>query len=120
MKYGLFYGSLKSGMYNFDRFGKGTQKYVKTVKLDGYELYNLGAYPGLTKGKGKVTFELHEVDDKAFEHIKQMELGAGYREETVNVDGIPATLYIYENKYGRLTDKDKVESGNWVEKPRKW
>jgi gamma-glutamylcyclotransferase (GGCT)/AIG2-like uncharacterized protein YtfP len=110
MKLALFYGSLKKREFNFDRFGAGTQKFIKTVELDGYDLYDLKYYPGLTKGKGRVTFELHEVDDRAFDSISRMEAGAGYSLGEEKVDGKEAAVFFYE---GDLSEYKKIESGNW-------
>lgn len=107
----LVYGSLKQNHYNFNRCGP--QKYIKTFQLDGYDLYSFGAYPGIIPGKGKLTVELHEVNEDTLRHIRGMELGAGYREEFVDVDGQKAALYVYENRYDRLKPEQKVESGNW-------
>jgi gamma-glutamylcyclotransferase (GGCT)/AIG2-like uncharacterized protein YtfP len=107
----LCYGSLKRNSYNFDRFGKDTQKYIKTLELEGYDLYDLGPYPGLTKGDGKVTVELHEVEDGAFSYIKRMEAGAGYSEGKEIVDGIEASIFFYE---GNLEGNPKIDSGEWI------
>src|SRR4051794_11180989 len=121
MKYALFYGSLKrhagangEAGFNFDRFGRGTQKYLKTVKLGGYNLYDLKWYPGLTKGKGAVLAELHEVEDRAFEGIQQMEFSANYSEEKVknipDFDNIEASIFFYE---GNLEGKPLIKDGIW-------
>jgi gamma-glutamylcyclotransferase (GGCT)/AIG2-like uncharacterized protein YtfP len=118
MKYALFYGSLKQNHYNFGRCGD--QKYIKTLQLDGYDLYSLGAYPGIVPGTGKLTVELHEVDEKTLQNIRYMELGAGYEEKMIDIDGKPATLYIYKNKFNRLSEKSKIPSGNWEPKHSKW
>jgi gamma-glutamylcyclotransferase (GGCT)/AIG2-like uncharacterized protein YtfP len=113
MKHALFYGSLKQGEFNFDRFGQGSQKYIKTVTLDGYNLYDLSWYPGLTKGDGKVIVELHEVDDHAFENIKRMEAGAGYIEGKEKIDDVEASIFFYK---GNLQGKPLIQNGNWTGK----
>jgi gamma-glutamylcyclotransferase (GGCT)/AIG2-like uncharacterized protein YtfP len=112
IKHGLFYGSLrKVEGYNFGRCGK--QKYIKTLTLDGYDLYSLGAYPAVVDGKGKVVVELHEIPNaQTAEYIRQMELGAGYEERVVNVDDVDAYLYVYKGN-NRLNPELKVEHGDW-------
>ena len=97
-KYVAVYGSLRKNHYNFNACGE--QKYIKTLQLNGYDLFSLGSYPGIVPGKGTLTVELHEVDEDTLRTIRHMELGAGYREENINIDGKNAALYIYENKYG--------------------
>src|SRR5438067_1043572 len=106
MKYCLFYGSLKQDEYNFNRFGEGTQKYIKTLTLEGYDIYDLGYFPGLTKGDGKVVVELHEVQDDAFEGIVRMEKGAGYVEGKEMIDGVEAAIFFYN---GDLSRYPKIE-----------
>lgn len=115
----LFYGSLRRGSegskgektYNYGRFSG--QEFIKTIKLDGYQMYNLGTYPAVTKGKGTITVELQEVDESSAQRIRWMELGAGYTAVKIPVDNEEATMYIYEeNLDGRYP---QIKSGNWLE-----
>lgn len=111
MKHCLFYGSLKSNHYNFGRFSG--QKLIKSdIKLEGYEMFNLGAYPCIVEGKGTVTAELQEVSDEAYANIQRMEAGAGYSRKEIDIDGVKATLFIM-NKEEIGDWAKKVESGNW-------
>jgi gamma-glutamylcyclotransferase (GGCT)/AIG2-like uncharacterized protein YtfP len=113
-QYMLFFGSLRKNSkrgYNFDRFGKGSQKYIKDIELSGYEMYSLTYYPAICKGNGKVKFELHKVDNHAAEMINGMELGAGYTPVKINVDNIEATFYMMDKE--KLKGREKVESGDW-------
>lgn len=108
-KYCLFYGSLKQGKRNFNRFGG--QNYIKTLELDGYEMYDFKYYPGICGGNGKITVELHSVELDSFENIRGMELGAGYKEKLLTVDNINATLFVMD-KY-QVKRFPRVENGNW-------
>lgn len=109
MPHMLFYGSLRKDQYNFRRFSHRLT-YIKTLSLDGYELYNLGMYPGLVKGKGKVVVELHEATAEAYSAIRRMELEAGYIENLTQVGDCFASLFIYNRPLG---EAEKVESGDW-------
>ena len=118
MKYLLVFGSLRKNSkrgYNYDRFGKGSQKYIKDVELNDFEMYNLGSYPAICKGKGKIKCELHEVEDTAAHSIERMEIGSGYDGMTIKTQLedkiIDATIYTWPKE--RLTRFPKVESGNW-------
>lgn len=96
MKHILVFGSLRQHSkrgYNFDRFGKGSQKFVKNVTLNGYDMFDLGAYPAIAEGKGTIKAELHTVTDEAFARIQRMEAGAGYGEKTEKIDGVEATIF---------------------------
>lgn len=109
-KYALFYGSLKKDHYNFNRFGG--QTFVKEVELDGYELFNLGSYPAILEGKGKIIAELHEVTPEAFASIRRMEIGAGYSEKQKEIDGEKASLFVFSESRIRNAFP-KIEDGNW-------
>ena len=108
----LVFGSLrklsKRG-YNFNRCGP--QKYIRSLTLEGYDLFSLGSYPAICRGKGTLHCELHEVDNETYESISNMELGAAYSEGTVDLPEGPATIYLYPSD--RLTNRQKVESGDW-------
>jgi len=119
MKNILVYGSLRKDHYNFNRCGK--QKFVKAMKLNGYDLFSLGSYPAILEGKGDLVVELHEVDDLTHKNIQRMELGAGYSEKPIEVDGVTASLYVFNNKNIAKT-QTQVKSGDWSDfkKPLKF
>jgi gamma-glutamylcyclotransferase (GGCT)/AIG2-like uncharacterized protein YtfP len=107
----LVYGSLRATSkrgYNFNRFGKDTQRYIRTLTLPGFNLYSLGVYPCITRGDNELVAELHDVDDKAARHIERMEIGAGYEPTTVTLPEGKATIFVYPKPCGEL-----VPSGDW-------
>lgn len=117
MKYCLMYGSLrrysKRG-YNFNRFSNyGEQIYIKDLTLNGFEMYDLGAYPAICKGNGKIKTELHSVTDEVYMMISYMETNAGYQESFVDLgDGIIASLFTMRKE--NLVKMKKVNSGDWA------
>lgn len=121
----LVFGSLRAHSplgYNFNRCGP--QKYIRTLTLDGWRLYSLGAYPTICRSdnpEDKLVVELHEVDDKTLARITAMELGASYHTVTIDLPEGPATMYAWTpeqcealEKAGRLARGRRVESGDWV------
>ncbi len=113
-KYLLVFGSLRKNSkrgYNYNRFGEGSQKYIKDVILDGFEMFDLKYYPAICKGQGKIKCELHTVEDQAYTEIYHMEIGAGYSELKLPVEGVEASIFVWPAE--RLQDKPKVESGDW-------
>jgi gamma-glutamylcyclotransferase (GGCT)/AIG2-like uncharacterized protein YtfP len=115
MKHILVFGSLRKNSkrgYNFDRCGK--QVFIKQIKLQGFELYDWGAFPTVCEGIGEITAELHSVDETTFARIERMELGAGYQERLINIDGIDATIFVWAKKDIIKLKLDKVESGDWA------
>lgn len=112
-KYGLFYGTLRENESNFNRFDGQTP--IKTLTLKGYDLY--GPFPRLYKGKGQVVVELHALSDYADDSIRQMELGASYKEVKVKVDDVEASLYISDVPIKYLKESRwnvHIKSGDWV------
>lgn len=114
MRHILSFGSLRktsSKGYNFCCFGKGSQKYIKTIWLDGWNMVSLIHYPAITKGTGKIKCELQEVSKEAYEKICWMERSAGYKETEIDVDGTKATLFYMDAE--NLKGYEAVKSGDW-------
>lgn len=110
----LVFGSLREHSkrgYNFNRFGG--QKFVKAVTLNGFEMYSLGGYPTICDGDGTIQAELHIVEDSPFQSIQRMEKGAGYVEKIVNVDGVEATIFVWNKNKIEQYELPRVESGDW-------
>lgn len=117
MFYCLFYGSLRKYSkrgYNFNRFAHvaGEQIYIKDIILDGYELFDLGAYPAATKGKGQIKAELHSVSSAYYTLLANMEINSGYQESFIDLgDGIVASLFTMPKEI--LVKMKRVTSGDW-------
>ena len=109
MKKCLFYGSLKRGKYNYQRFPG--QEFVQNVQLPGYDLYNLGPYPAACAGDGVLQAELHEIPLAVFNLIHRMEIGAGYYEAEVKVNDEPVSIFLMPAN--RLKKSEKINSGAW-------
>lgn len=115
----LAYGSLRlhsARGHNFDRFGVGTQRYIRDVTLSGYTMYPVagGAFPCVIEGIGTIKAELHEVSEGAFRAIRAMELDSGYTAKVLTLDdGTRATLYhVYPEQLPK--GLKRVESGDWA------
>lgn len=107
------FGSLRatsSRGYNLNRCGP--QRFIRMLKLEGWTLHSLGAYPAIAPGRGTLVAELHEVDDETFQTVRLMERGAGYSERVLTLDdGIEATIFYMPAS--QLVGRPKVESGDW-------
>lgn len=78
MKHIAVYGSLKKGKYNHPLLEDS--KFIGYVSVSG-ELYKVSSYPALVMGDGSTyQAELYEVDDRTYDIVYRMELGAGYIE----------------------------------------
>jgi len=104
------YGSLRQGEYNFERMSYiGDIQYETTTTIQGWDLYSLGMYPAIKKGTGTIVVDILNVGDEVLDFIRGMEFGAGYHEETVNVDGQDCFIYVYNYELSR----NQVLSGDW-------
>lgn len=119
-KYMLFFGSLRKNSkrgYNFDRFGTGSQKYLGDYSLEGFEMYDVGAYPTICEGDGNIKVELHEVTDYAAQRIEMMEQGAGYTSKTMQVQHggklVEAVIYFWNKDKIEARGLKRFESGDW-------
>lgn len=86
----VVYGSLRKDEYNYDRFKKifkNDFEYYTTKVIYGWDLFDLGAYPGIKKSSNPealLMVDIMEVSEECFQALNAMELGAGY--EAVEVD----------------------------------
>lgn len=112
-----FYGSLRKDMYNYERFlriyGKESMKYIETRTLKGYQLKDLRFYPAAIAGtlEDIMVVDLFEVSKDCAKHIKDMELGAGYKEITLDINKETFYMFIMTD---RLKERPTVQSGDWI------
>ena len=114
-KHIVVFGSLRQHSkrgYNFNRFGG--QTFIKPLELEGYDMFDLGAYPAIAEGKGKIQCELHSIEDRSFLSVQRMEAGAGYTEKTLDIEGVPATIFVMSPQMLKAYGKVKpYPSGDW-------
>lgn len=100
------YGSLKRGHYNHPAL-EGHSTFLGEDKIKG-TLYSLGAYPAITEeGDNLYDVEIYEVDEEAYQSIRGMELGAGYKEVTLELSGHQCIVYYADTRLAEYC-KDKA------------
>lgn len=112
------YGSLLSGMGNHGLLSD-SKKLGDTKSPEGFDMLDLGYFPGIVKGEGKVMGEVYEVDDNTLIRLNRLE---GYREMApesglynrmeIDTEFGKAFVYVYNNHYGR-SPQAIVENGDW-------
>lgn len=96
------YGTLMKGQSNHSRFLSDNQ-FVESGKIEGYEMYDLGWFPGIIAGDGTVYGEVYAVSDEDLVAINRLE-GEGdlYIKTEVKVlldsgKTIAASAYVYNH-----------------------
>lgn len=111
-----FYGSLRRHMYNYNRLvsthGINQVTYIKTVKIKGWDLYNLGDYPGIIEAgpKNTIVVDLFDIFQKVYDAVYKMESGANFYEDDVMIDGVSYRIFPYA---GLVNQEDRVIDGDW-------
>jgi gamma-glutamylcyclotransferase (GGCT)/AIG2-like uncharacterized protein YtfP len=104
------YGSLRKGCHNHPLLKNS--KLVKTTKIAGLEMFDLGAFPAACIGDGTIVVEVYEVDSKTLDALDALE-GHPYfyrRAETITSEGTKVSVYVMRRKDGW---RRKVECGDW-------
>jgi len=109
----LVYGSLRKGEYNYKRFKsmfKDGLKYIETLNIQGFRLYDLGSYPGIKETPTDTTLvvDVMECDPACYASIYGMEIGANYVAKNIVINNEDHTIYVYQGSTHKL-----VESGDW-------
>ena len=110
------YGTLKKGGRLSSALSGTT--YLGEDFLPGYEMFNLGWYPGIREGEGvgRVEGELYEVDPATLFHLDRIEGHPGLfrRTPVVLESGHDAETYVYQHEGGVL-----IPEGRWEVEERK-
>lgn len=97
--------------------------------LSGYDLYDLGSYPGIVSGKGNVKGELYKVDREALNNLDYLEReGSLYirRGEVVakeNGEAAVAFVYVYNHSVDGMEwipEEEQPYSTSRVHEDRVW
>jgi gamma-glutamylcyclotransferase (GGCT)/AIG2-like uncharacterized protein YtfP len=109
-----FYGSLRKGMENYNRFKDGLE-FIRKVELRGFKIFPLIDYPYAIATKNQndiITVELFKITNhKTEELIHQVEMDAGYIFTNVEIAKEKFGIYLFSEAKANDTC---VESGDWV------
>lgn len=126
------YGTLREGMYNFEKYYKGHVVHREMGYVKG-ELYTIKdkVYPALIPGDNWVLGEVMDMDESfSLKEVDEMEgfYGEGnlqneYNKVTCNIydvnkkvilDRLPVYMYNLDNPKQKDTIENKIESGDYV------
>ena len=116
------YGTLREGESRSHILSEFSDKIIRDCRIDGrlIELYR--DYPGLIKGDGKVTGEVHRVTNvkETLQTLDSIEGFRGYEEEDslfnrilVDCNEVTCWTYVWG---GKERDGTIIESGDWCRK----
>jgi gamma-glutamylcyclotransferase (GGCT)/AIG2-like uncharacterized protein YtfP len=115
-KYVCVYGTLRQGQRLNYAIRDG--RLIEQVELSGFEMYTNSSYPWITHGEGKIVAEVWEVNEDQLGLCDQIELGAGYNKEEIEVDTeegkIKCVIYVYEHRQHLVDNHPRIESGDFV------
>ena len=109
------YGTLRAAHQNSANFGLAGQCDVITdVVLPGYNIFDLGWFPGIRPGSGSVVGDLFMVPDKLWERLDAYEgVPHLYTRETVSIAGHDnVQVYVYSRD---IDPADRIPGGNWLQ-----
>lgn len=112
------YGSLRKGCYNYTAFlrffGSSNFRWIKEMKIKGFQLYSLGVYPAVKIGtpEDELTIDIIQVSQAAYDRILGMERGAGYEELSLVIPPFneDITIFIYTEIVYQVM---RVKDGDW-------
>jgi gamma-glutamylcyclotransferase (GGCT)/AIG2-like uncharacterized protein YtfP len=93
-------------------------EFLGDVNVPGFDLYDLGHYPGACPGDGAVVGELYELASPAVLDLLDEAEGVHqkpplYRRELVDAQGIPAWFYVYAR---HVAPDKRIDSGDWLDR----
>jgi gamma-glutamylcyclotransferase (GGCT)/AIG2-like uncharacterized protein YtfP len=109
------YGTLRGGDVRSNHLDGA--EYLGVHAVDGYRLYDLGPYPAVVPGEGRVVGEIYELSTAT--HLQLLDEIEGchhapplYQRVEVEVAGGPAWIYVYARPLA--TDARRIETGDWL------
>lgn len=108
----IVYGSLrhKQGNSHWMTNAQWLGDYV----LEDYELYDLGYYPALVPGKGKVYSEVYRINSSILSELDELKnYGQDYERILVPTPYGSAWMYIY---LGSTENLKRIECGDWIKR----
>lgn len=106
------YGSLRRKQGNSHWMTNA--QWVGEYEVAGYQLYDLGYYPGAVTGTGKVFGEVYRIDAATLGEIDALRLADNeYKRILIQTPFGSAWMYIYQRPVAHLP---LIASGNWLDR----
>ena len=83
------YGTLKRGQVNHHLLNGD---FVSKAKIFGFDLYDIGSFPGIYPGSEEVEGEIYRVNKKTIQFLDWFEIG--YKREKIVIDDKDVFVYV--------------------------
>ena len=117
MHYVFVYGTLMKNERNHHLLNDND--FVCNASLDNYYMFNLGRYPGIINGSGKILGEVYKVDNSTLSSLDYLEdEGTLYKKVLVDVkleNNETIKAYVYEYLLEKIEDKLHLDIYSWKE-----
>jgi len=112
-RYAAVYGSLRKGFSN--HYLLQESRLLHTMRVPGFTMYDLGAFPAVTEGKGSITVEVYEITRETFKRLDRLEGYPNfYTRRKIHIKvGLKAWIYFVNPDSQFLSHPRIVESGDW-------
>jgi len=81
-------------------------------QIVGFDLYNLGHYPGVVEGEGSVYCEVYRIDASTLGELDALRTKNGeYKRQLIQTPYGSAWLYVYQRS---VTGRTHIASGDWL------
>lgn len=83
-------------------------------RIDNYQLYSLGHYPGAVPGNGAVYGEVYRIDNATLAELDALRTRGGeYARQLIQTPYGSAWMYVYQRPVDGST---LIESGDWLDR----
>ena len=113
----VVYGLLRRGQ-SMAPLLRGRAAFLGRASIEGFEMVDLGSYPGVVPGSGAIVGEVYEFEGRRL--LDQLDRAEGvfedpplYRRVEVEALGAPAWLYVYARDASGLR---RIGSGDWADR----
>lgn len=106
----VVYGSLrqKQGNHHWMTYAQLLGDYT----LEGYQLYDLGHYPAVVRGDGKIECEVYRISSSILTELDELKKdGQDYKREIIQTPYGSAWIYLYQKPVDGLR---LIETGDWI------
>ncbi|MDI9223812.1 gamma-glutamylcyclotransferase [Pantoea sp. EA-12] len=108
----IVYGSLRRKQGNSHWMTNA--QWLGDHQIEGFDLYNLGHYPGVVEGAGKVCCEVYRIDASTLGELDALRTKNGeYKRQLIQTPYGTAWLYVYQRS---IAGRTRIASGDWLKR----